>query len=75
MGVNGEAIYGTTASPFAEQLSFGRVTRKGDRLYVSVFDWPVERHDHAAVVGRDAEEGVAGRDKGERAAQGGRVTA
>jgi alpha-L-fucosidase len=40
MGVNGEAIYGTTASPFAEQLSFGRVTRKGDRLYVSVFDWP-----------------------------------
>ena len=40
MGVNGEAIHGTTASPFAEQLSFGRVTRKGDRLYVSVFDWP-----------------------------------
>jgi alpha-L-fucosidase len=40
MGVNGEAIYGTTASPFAEQLAFGRVTRKGNRLYVSVFDWP-----------------------------------
>jgi alpha-L-fucosidase len=40
MGVNGEAIHGTTASPFAEQLSFGRVTRRGDRLYVSVFDWP-----------------------------------
>ena len=40
MHVNGEAIYGTTASPFAEQLPFGRVTRKGSRLYVSVFDWP-----------------------------------
>jgi alpha-L-fucosidase len=40
MKVNGEAIYGTTASPFAEQLPFGRVTRKGQRIYVSVFDWP-----------------------------------
>jgi len=40
MKVNGEAIYGTTASPFAEQLPFGRVTRKGQRIYVNVFDWP-----------------------------------
>jgi alpha-L-fucosidase len=40
MAVNGDAIYGTTASPFAEQLTFGRATRKGNRLYVSVFDWP-----------------------------------
>jgi len=38
--VNGEAIYGTTASPFAEQLPFGRVTQKKGRLYVHVFDWP-----------------------------------
>ena len=40
MAVNGESIYGTTASPFAEQLPFGRATQKGDRLYVQVFDWP-----------------------------------
>jgi len=40
MATNGEAIYGTTASPFADQLAFGRVTRKGTRLYVSVFNWP-----------------------------------
>jgi alpha-L-fucosidase len=40
MSVNGEAIYGTSASPFADQLAFGRATRKGKRLYVSVFDWP-----------------------------------
>lgn len=40
MGVNGESVYGTTASPFAEQLKFGRATRKGNRLYLSVFDWP-----------------------------------
>jgi alpha-L-fucosidase len=40
MRVNGEAIYGTTASPFAEQLSFGRATSKPGRVYLHVFDWP-----------------------------------
>src|SRR6185295_3371991 len=40
MKVNGEAIYGTTASPFAKQLSFGRATRKPGRIYLHVFDWP-----------------------------------
>jgi alpha-L-fucosidase len=45
MKVNGEAIYGTTASPF-DRLSWGRCTKKvrGDRatLYLHVFDWPAE---------------------------------
>jgi alpha-L-fucosidase len=36
---NGEAIYGTTASPF-RRLPWGRCTRKGRRLYLHVFDWP-----------------------------------
>jgi alpha-L-fucosidase len=40
MAVNGESIYGTAASPFSAQLAFGRATKKGDRLYVQVFDWP-----------------------------------
>ena len=40
MSVNGEAIYGSSASPFSEQLPFGRVTKKPGRLYVHVFDWP-----------------------------------
>jgi alpha-L-fucosidase len=40
MAVNGEAIYGTSASPFATALPFGRATQKGARVYVSVFDWP-----------------------------------
>jgi alpha-L-fucosidase len=40
MRINGEAIYGTTASPFHQQLSWGRCTRKGDKLYLHVFDWP-----------------------------------
>ena len=37
--VNGESIYGTKAGPFAH-LSWGCATRKGDRLYLHVFDWP-----------------------------------
>jgi alpha-L-fucosidase len=40
MRVNGESVYGTTASPFAKQLSFGRATSRGNRVYVHVFDWP-----------------------------------
>jgi alpha-L-fucosidase len=44
MKVNGEAIYGTTASPFS-QLAWGRCTRKkladgNTRLFFSVYDWP-----------------------------------
>lgn len=40
MKVNGEAIYGTTASPFPTQLEFGRATSKSGRVYLHVFDWP-----------------------------------
>jgi len=43
MRVNGEAIYGTQASPFPA-LEWGRCTQKaidgGTRLYLHVFDWP-----------------------------------
>ena len=46
MSLNGESIYGTTASPFAEQLPWGRCTRrvtaKGETLYLHVFDWPAD---------------------------------
>jgi len=42
MKVNGEAIYGTTASPFPNQLAFGRATSKSGRVYLEVFDWPAE---------------------------------
>lgn len=35
-----EAIYGTTASPFNLLPFYGRVTTKGERLYVHVFEWP-----------------------------------
>jgi alpha-L-fucosidase len=39
MRVNGEAIYGTTASHF-ENLPWGRSTTKGSTIYLHVFDWP-----------------------------------
>jgi alpha-L-fucosidase len=43
MKVNGESIYGTTASPF-KKLAWGRCTKKirdgGTTLYLNVFDWP-----------------------------------
>ena len=41
--VNGEAVYGTQASPF-QNLKWGRCTQKTDRkktiLYMHIFDWP-----------------------------------
>lgn len=43
MKVNGESIYGTSASPFSE-ITWGRVTQKKSgnttKLYLHVFDWP-----------------------------------
>jgi alpha-L-fucosidase len=45
MKVNGEAIYGTKASPFG-LLPWGRCTKKAEKgntiLYLSVFDWPAD---------------------------------
>jgi alpha-L-fucosidase len=45
MKVNGEAIYGTSASPFAEQFAWGRCAQKPGRLYLHVFDWPKGKLD------------------------------
>ena len=52
MGVNGEAIYGTTASPFAEQLDVWPRHAQGRSSLRQRLRLAVERHDHAAVVGR-----------------------
>ena len=37
--LNGEAIYETKASPF-HYLKWGRATRKGQTIFLHVFDWP-----------------------------------
>lgn len=39
MDVNGEAIYGTKRSPWGAAPPWGRITIKGNRLYLIVFDW------------------------------------
>ncbi len=39
MEVNGEAVYGTKGSPFADAPLQGRITAKGNRLFFHVFDW------------------------------------
>jgi alpha-L-fucosidase len=40
MKVNGEAIYATSPSPFPGGVPWGRVTQKGKKLYLMVFDRP-----------------------------------
>ncbi|MCX6873621.1 MAG: alpha-L-fucosidase [Verrucomicrobia bacterium] len=44
--LNGEAIFGTSASPFKKQLPWGRCTKKvdaaGATLFFHVFQWPTD---------------------------------
>ncbi|MCS6775169.1 MAG: alpha-L-fucosidase, partial [Chthonomonadaceae bacterium] len=40
MQKHGQAIYGTTQSPFKKLAFNGRCTRKGNTLYLHVFEWP-----------------------------------
>ncbi len=43
MKVNGEAVYGASATPFPKTFKWGRVTQKGEMLYLFVFDLPADR--------------------------------
>jgi alpha-L-fucosidase len=47
MKINGESIYGTSRNPLSIQ-SWGEVTKKGNTLYLHVFQWP---EDGKLVVG------------------------
>ncbi|HEX3000305.1 MAG TPA: alpha-L-fucosidase, partial [Armatimonadota bacterium] len=40
MDVNGEAIYGASASPYPYEFEWGRMTTKGNRLYLIFSSWP-----------------------------------
>ena len=55
MQVNGESIYGTTASPTARP-AWGRITKRVDgdetTLYLHVFDWPADGKLPVAVEGK-----------------------
>ena len=52
MKVNGQAIYGTTASPFSTQLAFGRATSKPGKVFVHVFDWPADGKLRIPALGK-----------------------
>jgi alpha-L-fucosidase len=52
MDVNGESIYGTIASPLNTAPAWGRITQKGSKLYLHVFDWPAD--GKLKVAGIDA---------------------
>jgi alpha-L-fucosidase len=56
MKINGESIYGTSASPF-DDLGWGRcTTRAGEEtttLYLHVFDWPTEGTLVVPGIGND----------------------
>ncbi len=47
MGVNGEAIHGTTASPFPAKPSWGKITAKGNTLYLHLYQW----HNSISLAG------------------------
>jgi predicted Na+-dependent transporter/alpha-L-fucosidase len=40
MKVNNEAIRGTQASPFTVEFDWGNITRKQDKLYLGIYQWP-----------------------------------
>lgn len=42
MARNGEAVYGTSASPLETAPTWGRITQKKQTLYLHVFDWPAD---------------------------------
>ncbi|HWQ53847.1 MAG TPA: alpha-L-fucosidase [Bryobacteraceae bacterium] len=42
MAVNGEAIYGTSASPFPRLPFYGRCTSRPGTLYFHVYTWPAD---------------------------------
>ena len=39
---NGRSVYGTSASPYRRLPFDGRVTVKGDSIFVNLFDWPAQ---------------------------------
>jgi alpha-L-fucosidase len=52
LGANGEAIYGTTASPLDTAPAWGRITQKPGKLYLHVFDWPSDRRLSVPLLNR-----------------------
>ncbi|WPJ97066.1 alpha-L-fucosidase [Coraliomargarita algicola] len=54
MEVNGESIYGTTASPVDYDFWWGAMTQKGQTLYLHVLEWKPEGIEFNGIVGKPA---------------------
>jgi alpha-L-fucosidase len=67
MTVNGEAITGTTASPF-QRLSWGRATQKPGALYLHVWEWPSDGRLVVPMQGKVRGARLLGSDASLRAA-------
>jgi len=52
MKVNGQAIYGTSASPFTARLPWGRATSKPGHIYLIVFNWPANGTLSVPAIGQ-----------------------
>ena len=50
--VNGDAIYGTSASPLTKAPSWGRVTQKPGKLFLHVWNWPADGKLLLPVAGK-----------------------
>jgi alpha-L-fucosidase len=66
---NGAAVYGTSASPWADHPFDGRATVKGDTLFVHVFTWPDEGVRLKGLVGTIAGAGPVDPSVGFRGAE------
>ena len=60
MRIHGDAIYGSSAGPFDQPFTWGRASRKGDTVYLFVFNWPKDGHLHVPLGGTVAEAQVLG---------------
>lgn len=52
MQINGESIYGSSASPLDYDFKWGAITQKGNRLYLHVFKWDPKGIELKGIVGR-----------------------
>ena len=68
MQVNGEAIYGTTASPFGAPLAWGRATSKPGMLYLHVFEWPANGELKVPAFGHTVKTATLLADRGAQVA-------
>lgn len=54
MAVNGDSIYGTTASPVDYDFWWGAMTQKEQTLYLHVLEWKPEGIEFNGIVGKPA---------------------